>query len=222
MKDFRVFGLCLKTVAFCIAMPSMLVLSACHESSSRSYSAVSSDTAFTQNGYRHNNPIVVADNGTLLPNDSGATRSPGTENRQNGGSDPGHLYTSAPALEPTSSNSATRIYSEPGTNGTNGVNPIRTPVPPGKDSVGSSAAPQDEGMSDKDRELIHRIREQMMHDPAIAQIGPEVKLVVDNGKVKLVGNVNSEKEKSALKNFVQNSDGVATVDDQVEVKPSAQ
>jgi osmotically-inducible protein OsmY len=220
MKAFRVFSFCFRSIVSSVAMLLMVTLSACHESSTRNYSAVASGAPGVQRGQGHSDASLGAESGTPVSSGSSARPVQVAENRQNDASDTGHIYTSAPVLTPTSSNTATRIYSESNPGSTNEVNPVRTPVPPGKDHI--SAAPQDEAMSDKDRELAHRIREQMLHDPAVAQIGPEVKLVVDNGKVKLVGNVNSEKEKSALKNFVQNSDGVAAVDDQVEVKPSAQ
>jgi hypothetical protein len=124
---------------------------------------------------------------------------------------PRRIYSSAEVpLTPTSSNTATRIYSE--------ARPLppATPVPAHR---GEALAPQDQGVSEADRALVVRVRQNIAGDNSLSSGMPNLKVLANDGKVTLQGFVKTQEEKQNLKMAAQKTPGVASVDDQVEVKP---
>ncbi|MDB6122936.1 MAG: Transport-associated protein [Pedosphaera sp.] len=122
---------------------------------------------------------------------------------------PKQIYSTPTApLSPTSSNTATRIYSE-------APAPPTAPEPANRGGV---LVAHDQGVSEADRALILRIRQNMMSDSSLAVVAPNVKVLVNNGKVTLQGSVKTQEEKQNLETSVQKTSGVASVDDQIEVK----
>jgi osmotically-inducible protein OsmY len=105
---------------------------------------------------------------------------------------------------PTSSNTATRIYSEP-------------QMPPASHLDHGLA---DQGTSEADRVLAHRIRQNIMNDSSLAVGASNIKILVNDGKATLEGSVKTREEKQNLEAFVQKTSGVASVDNQLEVKSS--
>ncbi|EEF63243.1 BON domain-containing protein [Pedosphaera parvula] len=217
MKEQRVrllsFGQ--RTMLLSSLLIPLILTSACRDGSNRPLSTISSTETVVLN---NSSSIASGAVGADLKGNETVFASPVSDNQEDKAS---HLYTSAPgALEPTSSNTATRIYSE--SSNTNEVNPVKTPVPTVKNGLGAGMASQDVGVSEADRALATKIRAAMGHDPSVSQIGPEVKIVVDNGKVSLQGAIKSQKERNDFLNFVRSTEGVKTVDDQLEIKPAAQ
>jgi osmotically-inducible protein OsmY len=132
-----------------------------------------------------------------------------TSNRSNSSN---RIYsTPGQVLTPTSSNTASRIYSEA---------PTAPPSPAAPEPVnrGGALSPQDQAASDADRALVVQIRQSMMNDTSMAAAAPSVKVTVNNGKVILAGEVKSNAEKANLGSLAQRTAGVVSVDNQLEVK----
>ncbi|HZQ47644.1 MAG TPA: BON domain-containing protein [Verrucomicrobiae bacterium] len=129
-----------------------------------------------------------------------------------------HIYAEAPgtSLSPVSSNSASRIYSEPGSQAQSG----------GQGQQAGSASktlaltwmPQDEGVTEADRAIIRRIRQAWVQDYALSLTATGLKIIADHGKVTISGPVDTEQEKERLAALVKNTPGVISVQDQLAVK----
>lgn len=131
------------------------------------------------------------------------------------------LYTSATnTLQPTSSRQTNRIYTEAQSPSQVGASPLQEPAEPGAEVMHNGA--HDIGVTEADKSLARRIRFALMHDPAFSSLESAVKLSVDNGKVTLQGSVKRQSDRSSLQNFIQGVSGVKSVDDQLEVKATAQ
>jgi hypothetical protein len=125
---------------------------------------------------------------------------------------PNRIYSTPDEFpSPTSSNTATRIYSEAPT-------APSSPASPEPVDRGGALSPQDQATSENDRAMVMQIRQSMMNDTAMAAAAPSIKVTVNNGKVTLAGEVKSESEKANLGNLAQRTAGVVSVDNQLEVK----
>ena len=133
----------------------------------------------------------------------------------------GHLYTEAPrtAPSPVSSNSASRIYSEPG-------NQEQTFAPKstnGNVSAGQDTLwlPQDQGATASDRAIIRQIRQAWNQNYDLSLAATGIKIVADNGRVIISGAVATEQEKERLEALAQKVTGLVSVQDQLAVKPGS-
>ena len=121
------------------------------------------------------------------------------------------LYTSSTNLSPTSSNSASRIYSEA---------PRRSPLSEAavqKPLVNSDAV--DVGFNDEDRLLTQHLRSIWSDDSALVNTIQGVKITASDGRIVLSGSVRSTDEKRRLEILARATAGVASVENQIEVRP---
>ncbi len=72
-----------------------------------------------------------------------------------------------------------------------------------------------------DRELMRRIRRDVVKDKSISTYGHNVKIIAEHGKVTLKGPVHTADEKAAIEQYAQKYAGAGNVDDQIEVKGDA-
>ncbi len=79
--------------------------------------------------------------------------------------------------------------------------------------------PQDQGLTQLDRAIIRQIRQAWNQDYKLSLAATGLKIVADNGKVTISGTVETEQEKEKLEAMVQKTVGVASVKDQLTVKP---
>lgn len=130
----------------------------------------------------------------------------------------GHLYTEAPrsSLTPVSSNSASRIYSEP-TNDSQALTEAAA-----KSSLlneDNPWNPQDQASTDSDRAIVRHIRQSVREDYVLSTVAPDLKIAAKDGQVTLGGAVKNENEKKRLDALAQKTTGVVNVQDQMTVKP---
>ena len=77
-----------------------------------------------------------------------------------------------------------------------------------------------QGITEADKTLGRQIMQQLRSDSSLLASLPMVRMSIDNGKVTLTGTVNSEQDKKSIETAVQGISGVATVDNQLQVKGS--
>jgi hyperosmotically inducible periplasmic protein len=88
-------------------------------------------------------------------------------------------------------------------------------------SSGAMSTAQDQGSSDADREATRRIRQAIEAKDGLSTDAKNIKIITQNGKVTLRGEVKDQQEDQTIKSIVQNM-GFASLDDQLQVKPPNQ
>lgn len=86
-----------------------------------------------------------------------------------------------------------------------------------RDRAGSALTPGDQGESEADRTITQRARQNVVGHDDLSINAKNVKIITRNGVVTLRGPVASATEKSSIVQLVKGVDGVARVDDQLEV-----
>lgn len=86
-----------------------------------------------------------------------------------------------------------------------------------RDRKGSTLTPMDQG-GGGDRDITAAVRRAVVGDKALSFTAKNVKIITVGGKVTLRGPVKSEDEKSAIEAKAKATPGVASVDNQLEVK----
>ena len=133
----------------------------------------------------------------------------------------GQLYTEAPkdSLSPVSSNSASRIYSEPNHQAQTLARGTETGnVPITQDTTWDS---QDQALTDADRAIVRQIRRDLRQNSEFKKPAPELKIIAENGKVILGGTVKTGQEKERLEVLAQTTKGVVSVRNELVVKPDS-
>ena len=91
-----------------------------------------------------------------------------------------------------------------------------------RDRSDATLTPTDQGGSDADRNTTRQIRRAIMQDDKLSSNAKNVKIITVNGKVTLRGPVNSDQEKAAIMDAAQKVASPGAVDNQLEVKTTAQ
>lgn len=86
-----------------------------------------------------------------------------------------------------------------------------------RDRSDATLTPGDQGNSDADRDITRRVRRAVTSNDQLSTTAKNIKIITINGKVTLRGPVNTEEEKNAIANAVQQA-GVTSFDNQLEVK----
>lgn len=89
-----------------------------------------------------------------------------------------------------------------------------------RDRDGNTVTPLDQAENDADRTITQRIRQAVVGKDGLSMNAKNVKIVTANGVVTLRGPVQSAGEKSEIAGIAQSTDGVARVDNQLEVAAS--
>jgi hypothetical protein len=71
---------------------------------------------------------------------------------------------------------------------------------------------------DSDRLLVEQVRKALTNDPSTALIAPDIQVSAQSGTVTLRGDVQNEKDKSAIETVVKDVPGVRELKDEIEVK----
>jgi osmotically-inducible protein OsmY len=87
-----------------------------------------------------------------------------------------------------------------------------------RDSRGATLTPQDQSNQKEDRKVLAAVRRAVVQDKALSISAHNVKILVTDGVVTLRGLVNSEDEKSKLGQIATQVAGVASINNQLEVK----
>jgi len=95
--------------------------------------------------------------------------------------------------------------------------PDNTSVNKGDRKVAAPTADQAKNTS-TDRELMKRIRRDVVKDKSLSSYAHNVKIVADHGKITLKGPVHSEDEKRTIVDYATKYAGDGNVDDQLTVK----
>jgi osmotically-inducible protein OsmY len=74
-----------------------------------------------------------------------------------------------------------------------------------------------QGANETDQTLSQQIRSTLQKDPAIASLGSNVKISLENGKATLMGTVTDEDSKNKIESAIQQVSGVTSVDNQLQV-----
>jgi osmotically-inducible protein OsmY len=77
----------------------------------------------------------------------------------------------------------------------------------------------DEGATEADRDITQQIRTRLTEDTALSATAGNVKIVTADRKVKLLGSVSTETEKTSIATLARSIAGEGNVDDQLAVKP---
>lgn len=209
MQDLRLRGFLRQTLAFMAVLLLCVMLSGCNHTNSGGVRYSSSAVGSPEIQNMGASPAAMQSSDKIEV----SSASPVSEGQK-------PLYTSAPEVpEPTSSNPTNRIYTEAPNSSQTGVPLLNETDPVNQGTAGVS---QDIGLTEADKALARKIRLGLMHDPAFATLESGVKLSVDNGKVTLQGAVGRQSERASLEDFIQGVGGVKSVDDQLEVKATAQ
>ena len=86
-----------------------------------------------------------------------------------------------------------------------------------RDRDSSSKTPLDQSESKEDIAITAAIRKSVMDDDDLSTTAKNVKIITSAGVVTLRGPVKSEDEKSAIEKLAKGTDGVESVDNQLEV-----
>ena len=87
-----------------------------------------------------------------------------------------------------------------------------------RDRSGTTLTPMDRSNSEADLDLVATVRRAIMDQDRISTMGKNVKVIANNGEVSLRGPVESEDEKFRIAETVRSVPGVATLNNQLEVK----
>lgn len=152
-------------------------------------------------------------NGSVYLNSTSQSASNGSRTNYSG-----RIYTEAPnsSLSPVSSNSASRIYSEPSDKAQSFGRGLTAGIAPGGQDTQWFI--QDEGLTASDRAIIGQIRQAWRQDDNLSLAGTGIKIVVNNGSVKIDGSVETRQEKAMLGALAQKIPGVITVQNQLVLK----
>lgn len=80
--------------------------------------------------------------------------------------------------------------------------------------------PVDQPEKESDQLITAKIRKLLVEDTEFSQQAKNIKIITLNGKVTLIGFVNSDREKNVIDDKVHNIPGINNVDNQLEVKKS--
>jgi len=86
-----------------------------------------------------------------------------------------------------------------------------------RDRDESATLPTDQSSADRDVELTRMIRQKISDDGQLGTDAENVKVIAQNGVVTLRGPVETEAEKQKIVEIARETEGVARVDDQLEV-----
>jgi hypothetical protein len=126
-------------------------------------------------------------------------------------------------LSPTSRDtnfSTSRIYSQD-TNSSAPKQPDNTGINV-RDRSDTNLTAGDQPENESDRKITQAVRKTIMANDQLSAEAKNIKIITVNGKVTLRGPVKTEEEKKAVESAVQGLGGVSGVDNQLEVKTSAQ
>lgn len=84
----------------------------------------------------------------------------------------------------------------------------------------NTLTPGDQSESEADRTLTQKIRQALMADKALSSNGKNVKIMTINGVVTLRGPVANSQERDDIARKVKNIQGIARIDNQLEVTHS--
>jgi osmotically-inducible protein OsmY len=87
-----------------------------------------------------------------------------------------------------------------------------------RDRSGETLTPADQSESEGDLTITQKIRQALVGDDALSTNAKNIKVITINGVVTLRGVVNSEQERNAIINKVQNVHGINKVNNLLEVK----
>lgn len=87
-----------------------------------------------------------------------------------------------------------------------------------RDKHNSTLTPEDQSNQKGDRKVLADIRRAIVQDKALSISAHNVKILVNGGVVTLRGPVNSEDEKSKLSQIATQIAGVASINNQLDVK----
>lgn len=88
-----------------------------------------------------------------------------------------------------------------------------------RDRGSMTLTPGDQGENDVDRGITQKIRQALIKDDALSMTAKNVKIITANGVVTLRGPVKSEAERDSINTISKQIEGVARVDNQLEVAP---
>jgi osmotically-inducible protein OsmY len=91
-----------------------------------------------------------------------------------------------------------------------------------RDRNDATLTPGDQGKSEADRETTRNVRKAIMGNDSLSTMAKNIKIITIDGKVTLRGPVKSADEQSTIASLVQNTTGVTSVDNQLEVKTTNQ
>lgn len=87
-----------------------------------------------------------------------------------------------------------------------------------RDKSGATQTPQKQTNSEADRKLLAAVRRAVVDDKTLSKSAHNVKIVSKDGVVTLRGPVRSEEEKGKVEKLAQQVAGVASVENQLDVK----
>lgn len=88
-----------------------------------------------------------------------------------------------------------------------------------RDRDASALTPGDQGESEADRTITQKVRQQVVGTDAFSMNAKNVKIITINGVVTLRGPVKTAQEKTDIGAMAQKTEGVKSVDNQLEVAP---
>jgi hyperosmotically inducible protein len=87
-----------------------------------------------------------------------------------------------------------------------------------RDKSGATQTPQKQTNNKVDRKVLAAVRRAVIRDKSLSTSGHNVKIVAKDGVVTLRGPVRSEREKGKIEKLAGNVAGVASVENQLDVK----
>lgn len=99
-----------------------------------------------------------------------------------------------------------------------GARPADNTAVNARDKDGAMATPQNQSNAEADRKLLAEIRRTVVKDKSLSTSAHNVKILVTNGAVLLRGPVKTDDEKARVETAVKQVAGIASVDNQLEVK----
>ncbi|MGV3662305.1 MAG: BON domain-containing protein [Prosthecobacter sp.] len=91
-----------------------------------------------------------------------------------------------------------------------------------KDAAAETKTPLDQSNRPEDLKITQAIRKAVIADDSLSMSAKNVKIITAEGKVTLLGAVNSAEEKKKIVAYAQESAGAAQVVNQIEVKDAQQ
>lgn len=91
-----------------------------------------------------------------------------------------------------------------------------------RDRADATLTPGDQGETQSDLDLTRRIRRTLTSNDQLSSLAKNIKIITQNGKVTLRGPVNTAQERQSIESLAKAQAGGATIDNQLEIKPSNQ